>query len=282
MIVERDVVYGDAGQRPLKLHIVRPKQERDAPRPVIVFVHGGGWRGGNGATGIRRLTGFARSGDYFCATIDYRLSGEAIWPAQIHDCKAAIRWLKANAKKYNIDPNRIGVWGVSAGGHLVNMLGTSGDVKELAGNCGSPDQSDRVACVVPFCGPTDLRVADYEYKGSAVTLLLGGPVSEKREAAKQASPVTYVTKDDPPFLIVHGTKDHLVPFAQVESLHAALQKAGVDSTLITVEGGPHGISGAPGVGQRVQDFFGKHLLGKDVKFSDESVKPRNVHRGEGE
>jgi len=262
--IQRDVEYGRAGECSLRLDIIRSKHSGDSPLPAIVFIHGGAWRGGNKAGGIGRLAPFAASGNYVCATVEYRLSGEAIWPAQIHDCKAAIRWLKANAEKYNIDPRRIGVWGTSAGGHLVNMLGTSGGVKELEGGCGSPEQSSRVACVVAFCGPSNLLAAKKLGGGrepSAVTRLLGGTVGEKKAAAKSASPITYVTSDDPPMLLVHGTRDPIVPLEQAELLHAALQAAGVDSTLVKIEGGGHGIGG-PEVLKRVEAFFNKHLRGK--------------------
>ncbi len=240
--IERDVVYGDAGGRPLKLDLVLPKEKSDKPRPLIVFIHGGGWRSGDKAGGVGRVIPFVATGNYVGASVGYRLSGEAIWPAQIHDCKAAIRWLKANADKYQIDPERIGVWGSSAGGHLVNMLGTSGDVKELEGDCGSPGQSSRVCCVVPFCGPANF-LAPKRFEGgrspSAVDLLLGGKIEEKQDVAKQASPITHVSKDDPPFLVVHGTADNTVPFEQAEMFYAALQKAEVDVTLVKILGGSH-------------------------------------------
>jgi len=278
--IQRDVVYGNAGNRPLHLDIIRPKKESDSPRPVICFIHGGGWRGGNKHSAIGALVPFAASGDYVCATVEYRLSGEAIWPAQIHDCKAAIRWLKANARKYNIDPKRIGVWGGSAGGHLVSMLGTSGDVEELEGDCGTPDQSSRVACVVNFWGPSDFtrgKKCEGGREPSAVTALLGGPIEQNKAAAKAASPVTHVTNDDPPVLTVHGTKDPVVPIEHGEILHAALQKAGVESVLVEVEGGGHGCRGAE-VTKRVEAFFAKHLLGKDVEVSAEPIPARPPKR----
>lgn len=272
--IERDVVYGDAGGRPLKLDLVLPKEKNEKPRPVIVFIHGGGWRNGDKAGGVGRVVPFVATGNYVGASVGYRLSGEATWPAQIHDCKAAIRWLKANAGKYQIDPQRIGVWGSSAGGHLVNMLGTSGDVKELEGECGSPGQSSRVCCVVPFCGPANF-LAPRRFEGgkspSAVELLLGGRLEEKQELAKQASPITHVSKDDPPFLIVHGTADNTVPFEQAEMFYEALRKAEVDVTLVKILGGGHGIGGDE-VLQRVKAFFEKHLRGQDVKVSDEPIK----------
>lgn len=275
--VERDVVYGDAGGRPLKLDLVLPKEKSEKPRPLIVFIHGGGWRSGDKAGGVGRVIPFVATGNYVGASVGYRLSGEATWPAQIHDCKAAIRWLKVNAGKYQIDPERIGVWGSSAGGHLVNMLGTSGDVKELEGDCGTPEQSSRVCCVVPFCGPANF-LAPKRFEGgrspSAVDLLLGGKIEEKQELAKQASPITHVSKDDPPFLVVHGTADNTVPFEQAEMFSEALQKAGVDVTLVRILGGGHGIGGDE-VQQRVKAFFDKHLRGQDVKVSDEPIEAGN-------
>jgi acetyl esterase/lipase len=276
VVIQRDIQYGRAGDRALKLDVVRPRKPRDGPLPVVVFVHGGAWRGGNKSGGVGRLVPLAASGDYFCASVEYRLSGEATWPAQIHDCKAAIRWLKANAGKYNVDPRKIGVWGSSAGGHLVNMLGTSGDVKPLEGACGSPDQSSRVACVVAFCGPSDFTAILRRREGAApaaVAQLLGGPIEKKREAVIAASPISHVSQDDPPFLLVHGTEDRTVPFQQAESLHAALSKAGVDSTLLKIEGGGHGIGG-PEVLQRVKAFFDKHLRGRDVEVSGEPIRSR--------
>ena len=187
------------------------------------------------------LPALLAQGNYVAVAVGYRLSGEAIRPAQIHDCKAAIRWLRADAGQYGVDPERIGVWGSSAGGHLANLLGTTGDVKELLeGNCGTPNVSSRVRCVVSYCGPTDFLAAKRIQGGrepSSVSLLLGGPVDEKKDLARQTSPINYVSADDPPFLLVHGTDDPTVPFEQAELFYRALQQAGVDVTLIRIEGG---------------------------------------------
>lgn len=280
VVVERDVQYGKAGERPLKLDLVLPRKSSEKPLPAIVFIHGGGWRAGDKAGGVWNVMRFVASGNYVGASVGYRLTGEAIWPAQVHDCKAAIRWLKANAKKYNLDPNRIGVWGSSAGGHLVSLIGTSGDVKELEGDCGSPGQSSRVACVVDFCGPSDfLEFAKARRKGlpspadakSPESLLFGGPVEEKKDAARQASPVTYASADDPPFLIVHGTEDPVVPPQQAELLYAALKKAGASPVLLKVHGAGHGLGG-PEVSRRVETFLDKHLRGIDATIEDETIE----------
>ena len=279
VVVERDVEYGRAGDVSLKLDIVRPKEPSENPRPVIAFIHGGGWSGGNKAVFVGTLVPFADSGNYFCVSIEYRLSGVATWPAQIHDCKAAIRWLKVNAKKYNIDPEKIGVWGSSAGGHLVSMLGVSGDVPSLEGDSGSPGVSSRVACVVDYCGPSDFPAIagvkeTYKNAYQAVSKLLGGPIEEKGEAARNASPMTYVSKAAVAFLIVHGTHDTTVPPPQADVLYAALKKAGVDATFIKILDGTHGVapSGGPQLLERVQAFFDKHLRGKDIAVSDEPIQ----------
>ena len=273
--VETDVEYGKAGERSLKLDVIRPKQESEGPRPCIVWIHGGGWQGGNKSSGTSRLAGLVSSGDFVGISVGYRLTDVASWPAQIHDCKAAIRWVRANAKKYNINADKIGVWGSSAGGHLVSLLGTSGDVAELEGENGTPGVSSRVTCVVDFCGPSDFlaigksnpRLND---PGSPVFKLLGGPLADKQDAAKQASPVTYVTQDDAPFLIMHGTLDNTVNISQAERLHAKAKEAGINVTFVKIEGGGHGFGGEE-VNARVKAFLEKHLLDKDVTVSGEAI-----------
>jgi acetyl esterase/lipase len=270
--VEIDVEYGKAGERALLLDVVRPKKPAAEKLPALVFIQGGGWSGGDKSGGRGGLAAFASSGKYVGFTVGYRLSGEAIWPAQIHDCKAAIRWVRANAEKYGVDPERIGVWGGSAGGHLVSLLGTSGDVAELEGENGSPDASSRVTCVVNFCGPTDfLLFDDKTFAGGRIASLLGGKIADKQAEAKVASPITYVTKDDPPFLTVHGSVDDVVPVQQAEVLHERLQAAGVDSHIAIVEGAGHGFGG-PEVFRRVSDFLAKHLHGEEKEITSDPIK----------
>lgn len=273
--VQTDVEYAKAGDVSLKLDIYKPKAESTGPRPCIVWIHGGGWQGGNKSSGAGRVTPYVASGDYVGVSVGYRLTDVAIWPAQIHDCKAAIRYVRSNAEKLDIDPSKIGVWGSSAGGHLVSLLGTSGDVKEVEGDLGNAGVSSRVACVVNFCGPTDfiafgLDSPGLSNPGGPVYKLFGGPPKEKEDAAKQASPVTHVTKDDAPFLHLHGTNDRTVPVNQAERLDAALQKAGVSTTFVKVVNGAHGFGG-PEVDARVKAFFDKQLLGKDIPVSGEAI-----------
>jgi acetyl esterase/lipase len=205
---------------------------------------------------------FLRKG-YAVASINYRLSQHAKFPAQIEDCKAAIRWLRAHAKMYHLDPDHIGVWGASAGGHLVALLGTSGDVKDLDGRDGPTGQSSRVQAVVDWFGPTDVtRMGGaHNRPDSPEGRLIGGPVQENKEKAERANPIAYVSKDDPPFLILHGDKDPTVPFNQSELLADALRKAGVDVTLCPVKGAGHGGREFASEENRrlVEAFFEKHL-----------------------
>jgi len=275
-----DVPYAETDHSRQRLDLLLPKaRSADKPLPVIVAVHGGAWLGGNKRDGVGFLVPFAASGKYAGASIGYRLSQDAIWPAQIHDCKAALRWLRGNAEKYNLDPDRIGVIGFSAGGHLAAMLGTSGDVKELEGDLGKfTDQSSRVTCVVDFFGPTNfLTIGDHPSQirhyadDSPEALLLGSAIKADEAKARQASPITFVTPDDAPFLIVHGTNDPLVPHPQSEEFRDALRKAGVPVALITVQDGSHGGFRNPTIERQVRDFFAAHLLGEKADFQDRTV-----------
>ncbi len=265
----KNVPYGKGGDRPLFLDILQPRDPPDAPMAVIVFIHGGGWRGGDKTVALPKLLPFAQAG-YFCATINYRLTDEAIFPAQVYDSKCAIRYLRAHAEKYGIDPARIGVWGASAGGHLAALLGTSGGVKALEGKGGWPEASSRVQAVCDWFGPTDFmrfaRTVPENHAGTPrgpLERLLGGPVSGKENLARRASPVTYISGDDPPFLIMHGRQDKTVPFQQSEELHARLTEAGVSAELVLDEKAEHGgpFFRSPETRARVMAFFDKHLRG---------------------
>lgn len=261
----RDLEYGKVGDKSLALDIYIPDDAKGR-LPLVVWIHGGAWRAGSkDRTPARRLV----ERGYVVVSISYRLSQEEIFPAQIHNGKAAIRWLRANAGKYHIDPKRIGVWGSSAGGHLVALLGTSGGVKALEGTGGHADQSSRVQAVCDFFGPTDFLQMDahapagarlvHDAADSPESQLVGGPIREYKDKVARANPITYVTEDDPPFLICHGDRDPLVPHHQSELLHAALKKAGVEVTFHTVEGAGHGFRRRPEVDKLVDAFFDKHL-----------------------
>ncbi len=279
--VKADLAYAISDNPRQKLDLFLPrKRSTDKPLPLVAFIHGGGWRNGDKRGGLRRVAGLVESGEFVGASIGYRLSGEAIWPAQIHDCKAAIRWLRAHADEFGIDPDRIAVMGSSAGGHLAAMLGTSGDVASLEGESGEhKDVSSRVNCVIDEFGPTNFLTMN-DFPGtmnhlaadSPESKLLGQQITEVPELVQEASPITYITKDDPPILIIHGTKGPLVPWQQSVDFAEALKNSGVTVILQRIENGEHGGFGSDEITIRTRQFLEKHLLGRDVEISTEPIR----------
>ena len=276
--VERDLQYVPGGDEAQRLDLYLPEQTSGKPLPMVVWIHGGGWRGGSkaGCPGL----GFIGQG-YALASVEYRFSQKALFPAQIQDCQAALRWLRANSPKYNLDPAHIGVWGSSAGGHLVALLGTAGGKHAFAPVGGNEDQSDRVQAVCDNFGPTDFntvmqQAADdknvknifkFNTPADPYSGLIGVSLGSDKQKGEAVSPVHYVSKDNAPFLILHGTWDALVPYAQSGELVAALKAQGVDVLLQTLPGSGHGgpMFGKPAVNEMVLKFFDKHLKGADVK-----------------
>jgi acetyl esterase/lipase len=266
-----DVPYVEGGGKSQSLDIFVPPGATK-PMPLVIWVHGGGWQQGDKAQSP--AVGLLRWG-YVVASINYRLTDEAIFPAQINDCKAAVRWLRAHAEEHHIDPDHIGAWGASAGGHLVALLGTAGDQKDLEGTGGNEKFPSNVQAVCDLFGPSDLaKVLDDTAANSALPKLLGGPLRQHLDDAKRASPITYVTKDDPPFLILHGTKDPLVNVRQSKWLDEALTKAGVESHLEILEGAGHGGREFVTLENRkmVLSFFDKHLK-PDAKPRGATTQP---------
>jgi acetyl esterase/lipase len=262
----RDMVYVEGGHERHKLDLYLP-EKANGPMPLIIWVHGGGWQNGS-KDGCPPLRGGYIERGYAVASINYRLSVHAVFPAQIEDCKAAIRWLRAHAKEYGLDAKRFGVWGSSAGGHLVALLGTSGEVKEF--DVGAHlDQSSRVQAVCDYYGPTDFTVfvstPGYERHATAdapEAKLIGGAVLENKVKAARVNPITYISKDDPPFLIVHGDQDPTVPINQSQLLFEALKKTGVSAHFHTIHGAGHG---GPG-------FAGQDISGMVSTFFDQRLK----------
>ncbi|MGZ0170278.1 MAG: alpha/beta hydrolase fold domain-containing protein [Planctomycetales bacterium] len=241
-VVHKDIEFANVDGHSLKLDLYLPAEGKGGP--LVVWIHGGGWRkGSKSSCGVSWLADHG----YAVASISYRLTDKAIFPAQIHDCKAAIRWLRANAGKHGYSTKKIAVSGSSAGGHLAALVGTSGDVKKLEGTVGGNlDQSSRVDAVVDFYGATDfvLRSKTQPHraneKGSVVYDLLGGGADQKVDLAKQASAAFHVTKDDPPFLVFHGGKDNTVLLDQSERINEVYAKAGLTITLHVLKGSGHG------------------------------------------
>lgn len=261
--VHRDIAYVTDGHERQKLDLYVPADTGEN-LPLIIWVHAGAWRGGD-KTHYNPMA-YLNAG-YAGASINYRLSQHAIFPAQIEDVKAAVRWLRANAETYRLDPNRFAVWGSSAGGHLVAMLGTAGDITEFeVGE--NLEVSSQVQAVVDYFGPTDFLQMDahrfsdglvHDAPDSPESQLVGGPIQEHKDRVARANPITYVSKDDPPFLIIHGDQDKLVPFHQSVLLKDALEKAGVPVTFYRVEGGGHGWFRDPKVPELTKTFLAQHL-----------------------
>ena len=263
--IQRDLVYKRINGAVLTLDLYCPEKV-SGPLPVIVWIHSGGWSRGR----KERCPAVTLVQDgYAVASIDYRLTTTAPFPAQIEDCKAAVRWLRANASTYHLDPDHIGVWGHSAGGHLAALLGTSGGVRELEGTGDNMSYSSRVQAVCVVSGPGDLLQLYRAATGPsgtemnpkvkpALEALIGVPVEENKTKAMAASPITYVSKDDPPFLIIHGEIDSTVPVSQAESFAAALKAAGVETTLEIAPGRGHG-AGGPKFQPMIKAFFDKYL-----------------------
>ncbi|MEO5891320.1 MAG: alpha/beta hydrolase [Ferruginibacter sp.] len=237
-----------------KLDIYLP-DEGDGPFPVIISIHGGAFLGGDKADDqlSPMLPGLKRG--YAVVSINYRLSGEALFPANINDAKAAIRWVKANAATYKLNAQKIALWGSSAGGNLASLAGTSGDVKELEDpTLRNADQSSRVQAVVDWFGPTNFLLMDPQLKEtgngtpdhteahSPESKVLGKQITGIAGLVKKANPETYITKDDPAFLIEHGTKDRLVPTQQSVQFAEKLEKVpGKDKVkAVLLEGANHG------------------------------------------
>jgi acetyl esterase/lipase len=263
--VARNLVYRTIAGKGLTLDLYVPPNAKESDRlPLVVWIHGGAWKSGS-KDRCPAVPLIDRG--FVVASISYRLSNEAIFPAQIQDCKAAIRWLRANAGRFPIDSDRVGVWGASAGGHLAALLGTSGDVKELEGGPDNLKYSSRVQAVCDYFGPTDfLRMndqpgaMDHNAADSPESALIGGPIQKNPSKVARANPITYASPDDPPFLILHGDQDRTVLPSQSQLLHDALKKAGVKVLLGIVKGQGHGFTA--GVDRKAFTFFQQTLAAK--------------------
>lgn len=258
----RDLAYVPDGHERQKLDLYLPKDGTNLP--LIIHIHGGAFRAGSKEMGVP--VEYLAQG-YAVASINYRLSQHAVFPAQIEDCKAAVRWLRRHADEYRIDPNHFAAWGSSAGGHLAAMLGVTGDTKEFETG-ENLDQSSAVQAVVDYFGPTDFLQMDahrlprgmvHDPEDSPESQLVGGAIQDNKEKTRRANPIPYVTAGDPPFLICHGDKDPLVPHHQSVLLEAALKQAGVPVTFYTVQGAGHGGFQDPNVPQMTRDFLKNYL-----------------------
>jgi acetyl esterase/lipase len=259
---ERDIVYTKAGSTELKLDLARPAQG-DGPFPAILVIHGGAWRAGDKGQLGSVLMEFAGRG-YVAVSPQYRFCPKEVFPAQVHDVKAAVRWIKTNAKKYRIDPDRIGAMGFSAGGHLALMLGVTGPEDGLEGDASAGAPDSRIKAVVNYFGPTDLGAKDIpDVSKTLVKDFLGAPAKEKPELAAKASPRSYLSKDDAAILTFQGTKDPLVPFTQAIELAEAMTASNVPGRVELLVGAGHGWGGAEI----------DHTRNESFQFFDRYLKP---------
>jgi acetyl esterase/lipase len=247
------------------LDLYLPGQSDHKKSPLIVWIHGGAWRYGDKKDNPALF--FAQH-NYAVASLNYRLTDKARFPAQIQDCKAAIRWLRAHAQQYNLDPNKIGAFGMSAGGHLVAMLGVTNDDKQFDDVGGNQQSSSNVQAVCDWCGPTDMFTLQKQSKGhtrlnwegkdAPLRHLLGEEPTKVPELAHRASPVDLVKAGAPPFLIMHGDKDEVVPILQSQELYDALKKVNADVKMVVVKDGEHSFSN-PDTLKQALDFFNEKL-----------------------
>jgi acetyl esterase/lipase len=261
---ETGIEYANPDGQHLQLDLARPKVG-SGPFPTVLCIHGGGFRAGSRESYDTQVVRLAHNG-YVAATITYRLAPKYPFPAAVHDSKAAVRWLRANAAKYSVDPDRIGVTGGSAGGHLALFLGVTGDVKEFDGDVGNADRSSRVACVVNYFGPSDFTQSYGKSVDAAevLPLFLGGNLETARTMHLRASPLYWVTPNAAPTLCIHGTDDKYVAHEQSVWLTDRLKAAGVEAELLTLKGAGHGFKGADAetAEKAMLAFFDGHLKKK--------------------
>lgn len=259
--VQKGIEYGQGGEVSLKLDLYSPKNLSKAT-PALIFIHGGGWKSGDRNDYRYYCIKFAEQG-YVVATMTYRLRDVAPFPAAVEDAKCAVRWMRTNAAENHVDPDRIGVVGGSAGGHLAMMLGYTAENKELEGNGGNADVSSQVQAVVNLYGPCDLTTQTAATNGLVRDFLGGKTLEESPETYALASPITHITPDDSPTLILHGTIDKIVPIAQSDKLDKQLEELGVVHEYHRLDGWPHTMDLAAPVNayclKAMSQFFEKHL-----------------------
>lgn len=243
-----DLVYARNGEREMLLNLYHPKDQKEE-LPAIVCLHGGGWANGKRQHAAHFAQALAARG-FVTVSIDYRLSGEAPFPAQIEDAKAAVRWLRAHAAKWKIDPDAIGATGSSAGGHLAALLATSGGVRELEGQGDNPKFSSRIQAAAPMCAQTDLMVERIKEKSAApkgiYRAFLGGSQEEVPETYRLASPMHHFDAEDPPTFFLCGELDD--PSTRAEAFRSKSGEMGISTGLRVIPGAPHGF-------HRKQKFF---------------------------
>ena len=264
VVFEKNIEYSNPDDQHLQLNMARPK-EGAGPFPAVICIHGGGFRAGT-REGFNGLCLQLAEKGYVAVTVSYRLAPKYQFPSAVYDVKAAVRWMRANAEKYQIDPDRIGTTGGSAGGHLAQFLGVTSGVKKFEGDGGNAEYSSSVKCVVNFYGPSDFTKS-YDASVDAkdvLPLFLGGNLEQERHRHIESSPLYWVTPEAAPTLFVHGTKDAYVAHEQAEWIVERMKAADVEATLMTIEDGDHGFrTSSPEVKEKIEkarfEFFDRHL-----------------------
>jgi acetyl esterase/lipase len=232
-----NVPFCNGGGSPLLMDILLPLHRDQTPTPAVLWIHGGGWE--HGDKNAHANAEFIANAGFVSATISYRLSDQSPFPAAIEDSKCAIRFLRANAAKYGIDPQRIGVAGSSAGGHLAELVATAGESAGLEGNGGLQGVSSKVQVVVSYFGVSDFTREFPQDTAAVIQKFLRGPEKEKRDIYRKASPIFYISEGDPPLLLVHGEEDDTVPFEQSVRMADAYRRAGLTVEFIHVQNADH-------------------------------------------
>lgn len=274
-----DIPYAANNNVRQQLDIYIPENPNYVPLPVILYIHGGNWAEGDKADAPRRLLPFLRSGDFAVVSVGYRLTDEAQWPAQLHDIKAAIRYIRARAEDYGLDPQRIALWGRDSGGHLALMAGITNQAQDMAGNLGAFTyiRSD-VSAVVNYGGVSNINAlleqnsnVDRAAGNSPEARLIGGLIRENNDIASAASPVHYIRDSAPPILTIHGTRDSVVPYEQARGLHRRLDEAGTEHYLIDALGAEYDALPAEADARALQ-FFERILLGRSQRVDTSSIQ----------
>ena len=270
LVVLQNIVYREVKGRQLRLDIHRKKCGNPAPAPAVIYIYGGGWKGGKkDSEKTRNMCTKIASAGYLCAAIEHRSSVNAIFPASVEDCKCAVKFLRAHADVYRIDPDRIAVWGISSGGHLAAMLGTSWWCRDFEKEGEFREYFSRVQAVCDWCGPTDfvVRAMDNRKNGvddreSLSASFIGGPILDNRETAELANPCKYIEKDTPPFIIVQGEEDNRVPIRQSELLYEALRKKNIEIEFHRIKG----------LGHSSVEYCNSKAVEISLKFMDKHLK----------
>lgn len=271
IVLEREIHYCDGASHAWRLDLARPVEDTAKPQAAVVIIHGGGWIEGDKSSFSTpknpppgNVYDFVKRG-FVAVTINYRMSKEAPYPAALHDCKCAVRWLRSHAQKYHLDPERIGVWGNSAGGHLALLMAMTNDQPDFEGDGPWKEFSSRVQCAVSDSGPIDM-IAQHEHAGLRVVVekFLGGPPDgERLPLYRQASPATHIHPNVPPLLLIYGVADNQIPIESADRFVQALDAAGLKDVsyhrLAKVGHCPHSLIRVPWVDDVVQEFFARTL-----------------------